>query len=117
MDSIEFSHHELSVAEQWHGGQTSMLYAITSTGSLKRGTNRPRNDDGTPMSDAEWLIRLASRLGDEAEACASDARERVKRAKHARRRLEVKEMTVHADALDSIAAKCREAIESLGGVS
>lgn len=61
---IEFDADELTVAEQWHGGQSSMLYAIASTGALRRGSIRPRYCE----TDAEWFAYLASRLAEEAES-------------------------------------------------
>ena len=50
---------ELRVATEWHGGQSSMLYAISSTGALSRGTIRSGRDD------AEWSYDLASQLWSE----------------------------------------------------
>lgn len=55
---------ECRVATDWHGGQGSMFYAVSSTGSLSRGTMRPYGDDA-PMSDTEWSYDLVSRLGAE----------------------------------------------------
>ncbi len=133
MDRIEFEPEELSVAEQWHGGQSSMLYAIASTGSLKRGVERcrPRRDCdacgsmgrvyrgeppvgvssyttcraclGRKMTDAQWLVRLAGCLESEAEESAAYAREQ--------------ENHEDAELLDGIAEKCRVAIIKLGGES
>jgi hypothetical protein len=100
-DAIEFDYEELEAAEHWHGGQSSMLYAISSTGSLSRGTIRPRNDDGEPMTDKEWMADLASRLDTEASLCA---REAIAQAKKARGK-EREELLADADALQSIAAK------------
>lgn len=66
-DAIEFDDEELEAASHWYSGSGSMLYAITSTGSLSRGTIRPRNDDGEPMTDEEWMAHLAAKLELEAE--------------------------------------------------
>jgi hypothetical protein len=139
MDRVEFTKEELDVAEQWHGGMSSMFYAAVSTGSLKRSTFercRPshfcttckgeiwidgklctecKSGRGVPFTDDEWLAHLASKMADEAEESAEDARTRAKRAKHARRRAEAKEMSEHAIVLDAIAAKCRAAVAALGG--
>ncbi len=137
MQSIKFDHDELKVAEQWHDGITSMLYAITSTGSLKRSpfercrphvecdaclgcgwtspTEQCRACHGARMTDEQWLAYLAERLENEASEAAKEARLRVRRAKHARRRDEAQEMAEHAVALDAIAARCREAIVALNG--
>lgn len=95
MDRIEFDSDELTAAEQWHGGQSSMLYAIASTGALSRGTIRPTDEDDKPMSDAAWLAYLADKLETEASKCARFA---------------------DGDdvwALESIAEKCRDAIAQL----
>lgn len=100
-DAIEFDGDEIEAASHWYGGQGSMLYAITSTGSLSRGTIRPRHDDGTPMTDDEWLADLAARLESEAEQCARDARKQAKKARGKERT----ELLNEADLLDSIAAK------------
>ena len=124
MERIEFEPEELSVAGQWHGGQSSMLYAIASTGALSRGTQRPRvacdacgdrgwNPEvptercracrGARMTDRQWLAHLASKLECEAEDCAERAFESG--------------LGDDADALNGIAEKCREAIAALGGAS
>jgi hypothetical protein len=100
-DAIEFDADEIEAASHWYGGQGSMLYAITSTGSLSRGTIRPRNDDGSPMTDDEWLADLAARLEAEANMCAGDARKQAKKARGKQRQ----ELLNEADLLDSIARK------------
>jgi hypothetical protein len=98
---IDFDEEEIEAAGHWYGGQGSMLYAITSTGSLRRGTIRPRHDDGTPMTDDEWIVDLAERLESEAEEAARDAKKQAKKAKGA----EKKELLADADGLSSIAFK------------
>lgn len=125
MKQIDFDSEELDAATNWHGGQLSMLYAIASTGYLGRGTTRPRVDcdecdgygwrgarvtegpcgkcRGAYMTDDQWLAHLASNLESEASADAAYAREQGQYE--------------DAIALDSIAAKCRDAIAKLGGVS
>lgn len=133
MDSVDFSSEEVHVAQEWHGGLGSMLYALASTGALSRGTHRPYNrcscnpsDDGCAeckgthriyLTDDQWLADLASRLESEASAAADEARLRAKRARRSRRREEANEMKEHASILDSIAAKCSIAIRKLGGES
>jgi len=61
--------YELEFAEHWHGGQMSMLYAISSTGKLSRGNIRPLlTDDGgviTKMTDNEWSLHLVNSLQSE----------------------------------------------------
>jgi len=124
MDRIEFDPEELDVAMQWHGGQSSMLYAMASTGALKRGDERcrPRVDcdacrgrgwdlddarlpcracRGARMTDNQWLAYLAGELEAEAEDCAGHADEDG--------------LHEDADALNGIAAKCRAAIAALTG--
>ena len=78
IDRIEFDGAELDAASHWYGGQGSMLYAITSTGHLARGTHRPWNpDEDRPMTDDEWLASLARSLAGEAEGDADSAAERA----------------------------------------
>jgi len=95
-DSVNFSTSELSTAEQWHGGQESMLYAIVSTGALKRGSMRPHDESGRPLTDAEWLNRLAERLESEVQSCIWYARVEGD-----------EEMRADIPALEGIARKCR----------
>ena len=103
-DAIFFDDDELEAASHWYGGMGSMLYAIASTGALKRGSHRPRNDDGSPMTDDEWLADLAGRLEAEAGFAARDARARAKKV----RGKEKKELLAEAEALLGIAAKAAE---------
>ena len=98
---IDFDDEEIEAAGHWYGGQGSMLYAIMSTGALSRGTIRPRNDDGSPMTDGEWIVDLAERLESEAERAASDAAKHAKKAKGS----EKKELLSDRDGLRSIAFK------------
>jgi hypothetical protein len=98
-DEIFFDDEELAAASHWYSGQGSMLYAVTSTGSLSRGTIRPRRDDGTPMTDEEWMIDLAERLEGEAEQAARDAAKQAKKAKGD----EKKELLADREGLLSIA--------------
>jgi hypothetical protein len=100
-DAIFFDDEELEAASHWYSGSGSMLYAITSTGSLSRGTIRPRNDDGEPMTDEEWMAHLAAKLELEAEEAARDARKQAKSAKGKDR----KELLADAAALSSIAMR------------
>lgn len=105
--SIDFNDEEIEAAGHWYGGQGSMLYAITSTGALKRGTIRPRHDDGTPMTDEEWIVDLAERLESEAEEAARDAATQAKKAKGSER----KELLADRDGLRGIAFKARRYID------
>jgi hypothetical protein len=67
------------LASEWHAGQSSMLYAVASTGGLNPGSIRPSDDDGNPMSDGEWHVMLWDDLESEIRACirsaTDDARE------------------------------------------
>jgi hypothetical protein len=101
---IDFDEDEIEAAGHWYGGQGSMLYAVLSTGALSRGTIRPRNEDGTPMTDEEWIVDLAERLEDEAERAASDAAKQAKRAKGD----EKKELLADREGLRSIAFKASQ---------
>lgn len=52
-------HKFFKLSSQWHSGQSDTLYAIASTGGLKRGTIRPLNDDtGMPCNNLEWKLQL-----------------------------------------------------------
>ena len=46
----------------WAGDADCLLRAISSTGSMTLGTNRPVDDDGTPMTDQQWHCDLWSSL-------------------------------------------------------
>ena len=103
-NEIIFDDEELAAASHWYGGQGSMLYAIVSTGALRRGTNRPRADEGGLMTDEEWIVDLAERLADEAEASAKEAAKQAKKAKGD----EKKELIADREGLLSIAYKARQ---------
>lgn len=63
---IEFPPEAIQAATNWHGGQSSRLYALSSNGSLETGTERPRHyDEDRPMTDLEWLKDLADDLESE----------------------------------------------------
>jgi len=102
-DPILFDDDEVEAASHWYGGQGSMLYAVTSTGALSRGTIRPRHEDEdrTPMTNEEWMAYLASALESEASEAARDAAAQAKKSK-GRERAELKK---DEQALLSIAAK------------
>lgn len=98
---IDFDDEEIEAASNWHGGQGSMLYALSSTGTLSRGTIRPRHPDGRSMTDEEWMIDLAERLESEAERASNDAAKQAKKAKGT----EKKEMLAARDVLNSVSRK------------
>lgn len=59
---------EVDACTSWHGGMGSMFYAVSSTGSLSRGSIRPSVDLGDgweSMTDTAWSHDLASRLESE----------------------------------------------------
>lgn len=76
MKALIFDREEQEVACSWHGGQSSMLYAVCSTGTLALGSRRPRG-----MSDEEWFESLAEDLATEAEQAADEARKQAKSAR------------------------------------
>jgi hypothetical protein len=49
---------EVALAKDWHGGQTSMLYAVASRGVLELGTVRPAHcfSDDEWKNDLRWLL-------------------------------------------------------------
>lgn len=51
----------VQLCEGWHDGQSSMLYAIASTGNLTTGTHRPEHCE----TDLEWYAELYSSLSSE----------------------------------------------------
>lgn len=44
----------MSLCHHWHGGQSTNLYAIASTGNLTLGTVRPTDCE----TDEEWYVNL-----------------------------------------------------------
>jgi len=105
MDEIEFSDEEIEAATRWHGGSSSMLYAVASTGALRRGTIRPYDDEGRPLTNEEWMIELAQKLEQEARSAAKDAKSQAKKARGKER----SELTHEREALLSIAEQARQA--------
>lgn len=57
VDSIQIPDRFVELAKGWYDGQTSMLYAIASTGNLTRGDIRP-SWGGRPATDREWYYSL-----------------------------------------------------------
>lgn len=64
--SISFSSEVIKFAQEWHGGQSSMLYAISSTGALTLGSIRPRGI----TEDVDHMHVLCDRLESELPAGA-----------------------------------------------
>lgn len=73
----EPTHEQWELCQNWHGGQSSMMYAVASTGDLTTGSVRPSTYDEyshglpvwRPMTDDEWLAELAYGLEWEARQC------------------------------------------------
>jgi hypothetical protein len=105
MREIEFDDEEIDAATSWHGGGSSMLYAVSSTGALRRGTIRPHDEEGHPLTNEEWMRRLAEKLEGEAEDAAKDAKAQARKAKGRER----EELLREYDALLSIAYKAQSA--------
>jgi len=105
-DHLELSGEEVDAAISWHGGQSSMLYAVASTGALSRGTIRPYGDDG-PLTDDEWICHLASNLAWEARDAAKSAGTQYRTAKGKER----KELLKDRWTLISMAEKAEELIK------
>ena len=61
----EATDEELTLAQDWHGGQASMLYAVASTGALTRGSMQPIYVD----TDEEWNAALLHTLIRELTTC------------------------------------------------
>lgn len=61
----------VTLSSDWHGGQSSMLYAIASTGNLSMGSRRPIMNDEydcsayRPMTDEEWIAHMYVKLRNE----------------------------------------------------
>ncbi len=54
VNSIQIPARFLKLCEEWHDGQESMFYAVSSTGNLKLGSSRP---DGIETNE-QWYLRL-----------------------------------------------------------
>lgn len=58
----------VNLCRDWHDGQSSMMYAVSSGGALTRGSIRPHDDDG-PYSDEKWIWSLFASLESEIRHC------------------------------------------------
>ena len=105
-DTIEFEVDEIEAAQAWHGGQSSMLYAVASTGALSLGTMRPKDCDGGVMSDREWFEYLVANLAREVRWARGAAQERINAGDEERDELEEQ-----VDAFESMLAKCSAIVE------
>lgn len=109
LDYIELEPEEIDACYAWHGGMGSMLYAAASTGALRRGTIRPRNNAGEPMSDQEWIVSLAERLESEASLAASHAAQRaseIEAGESSDEDDDIEELWDHVMAFETLAARC-----------
>lgn len=64
MTAIDFSEYA-HLCSEWHSGQSSMMYAVASTGGLSLGRYKPIDVD----TDKEWMLRLLSGLLVEIKNC------------------------------------------------
>lgn len=64
---------ELDLANDWHGGSASMLYAVSSTGALSTGTESYR----AGRTDDEWGADLLDKLADEVADVRQDCHART----------------------------------------
>lgn len=69
VNSIEIPNEFVSLCQDWHAGQDTMLYAIASTGNLTTGTARPLDCD----TDEAWYARLWRNLDIELTATLKGA--------------------------------------------
>lgn len=89
-----------------------MLYAIVSTGSLKRNPLercRPWIEDGNqdrPMTDDEWMRMLVENLQGEAEDSIASARKQLKGTRGQDRQ----DLLADIEGLESIVARCGGAL-------
>lgn len=60
---------EVALAVDWHGGQSTMLYAVASTGALSRGSEGYRRG----RTDSEWTADLLAELAGEVADVISSA--------------------------------------------
>jgi hypothetical protein len=106
MWKLELDAEEINAATSWHGGQSSMLYAVSSTGSLSLGTHRRVKASGDPMTDAEWFADLCWELSAEAEESADEAAKQLAEECDTSEREELEEQE---NALRSMTHKAEEA--------
>ena len=63
IEVVKIPNEFVELAEQWHDGQDSMFYALSSTGELKLGTIRPYDQYiKRYLTDQEWHVSLWSWL-------------------------------------------------------
>jgi len=66
LNAVDFPEEFVKTASEWYGGQDCILYAVSSTGGLTRGSIRPVlcDDDGEyrPATDQAWIRHLWDQL-------------------------------------------------------
>ena len=62
---IDIPSEYIELCTNWHSGQDSIFYAISSTGSLSLGTQRPLDCE----KDEDWMLVLLNSLESEIRDC------------------------------------------------
>lgn len=112
------------VAADWHGGQTTALYALASTGDYLTGTVRPSYPDGYTngiqgwrrATDAEWKNDLADSLAHEAREAYAAAVFEGEQAQRNGEHEEAAEVFRHALILRELADLAGAAAEHWGTI-
>lgn len=73
MKKLEIPTEYVELCEAWHGGQSSMFYAISSTGALSLGTHNPYPGE----SDEVWMLGLMESTISEIEECIEILQHRI----------------------------------------
>jgi hypothetical protein len=68
---VEIPPEYIDLCTNWHSGQDSMFYAISSTGALSLGSIRPvdRDSEALFVNDEEWMLSLLNSLECEIRDC------------------------------------------------
>ena len=75
VNSITIPAQYIKLCEQWHSGQSSTMYAISSTGNLTLGDIKPWNqDEDRAMTDDEHYLYLWQCLDSEVHAARKIAK-------------------------------------------
>lgn len=65
MLSLKIPDEFIQLCTEWHSGQSSMMYAVSSTGALSLGTIKPLDCE----TDEEWFQSILSGLESEVRDC------------------------------------------------
>jgi hypothetical protein len=77
--SVNIPDRYLRLASRWHSGQGDLLYAVSSTGGLTLGSQRPFDRDANrSLTDREWHVSLWSGLSSDIYAAVRSASGRDK---------------------------------------